>query len=61
MQGRLLVNKKGGRAVNVLLVFMAFSLILGLWIKPRVRSGTTIIAVAVVMMILFFWLFPSYF
>lgn len=47
--------------MNVLLVFMAFSLILGLWIKPRVRSGTAIIAVAVVVMILFFWLFPSYF
>lgn len=47
--------------MNVLLVFMAFSLILGLWIKPKVRSGGVIIAVAVIVMILFFWLFPSYF
>jgi hypothetical protein len=40
---------------------MAFSLILGLWVKPRVRSGTAIIGFAVVLMIIAFWLFPSLF
>jgi hypothetical protein len=62
--GQLILHQAGeerGKAVNVLVVFMAFSLILGLWIKPRVRSGGVMIAVAAIMMVLFFWLFPSNF
>jgi hypothetical protein len=45
--------------VNTLLLFMLFCLILGLWTKPRVRSGIIITIIAAVLLALYFWIRPS--
>lgn len=45
--------------MNTLLVFMVASLIFGLWTKPRVRSGAVFLAVAAVVLVLYFWIRPS--
>jgi len=37
---------------------MLFCLILGLWIKPRIRSGIIIMAVAALLLAIYFWLRP---
>jgi hypothetical protein len=42
-----------------MLVFMAVCLILGLWVKPKVRYGTAMIAVAALLLVLYFWLRPQ--
>jgi hypothetical protein len=47
--------------MNTLLVFIAFALVLGLWSKPKLRAGGAILAVVVVAMMIFYWLFPSNF
>jgi hypothetical protein len=44
--------------VNTLIVFMLLSLILGLWTKPRVRSGMIITAVAAVVLVIYFMIRP---
>ena len=46
--------------MTAILVFMAICLVLGLWIKPRARFGATIIAIAAFLLVIFFWLFPTY-
>ncbi len=38
---------------------MLFCLVLGLWTKPRVRSGVIILGVAAFLLVLYFWLRPS--
>jgi hypothetical protein len=38
---------------------MLFCLVLGLWIKPRVRSGIIIMAVAAALLALYFVIRPS--
>lgn len=43
--------------MNVMLIFLGLCLIAGLWAPPKLRLGR-IIAVAAVLMVLFFWLFP---
>ncbi len=45
--------------MNTLLLFMLVCLILGLWTKPRIRSGILIMGVAAVLLILYFFLRPS--
>jgi NhaP-type Na+/H+ and K+/H+ antiporter len=41
-----------------MLAFMLFCLILGLWIKPRVRSGIAIMAAAALLLALYFFIRP---
>lgn len=41
-----------------MLGFMTFCLVLGLWIKPRVRYGVAIIAVAAFLLVFLFWYSP---
>jgi NhaP-type Na+/H+ and K+/H+ antiporter len=45
--------------MNTMLIFMAVCLILGLWVKPKVRSGIAIIAVAALILVIYFWLRPQ--
>lgn len=45
--------------MNTMLAFMGLCLILGLWVKPRVRYGTAIIAVIALLLILYFWFRPQ--
>ncbi len=42
-----------------MLIFLALCMILGLWIKPKVRSGLAIIAVMAFLLVLIFYVFPS--
>ena len=42
-----------------IVVFMLFSLVLGLWTKPRVRSGVLFLAGVALLMVLYFWFRPS--
>ncbi|HLW00788.1 MAG TPA: hypothetical protein VKT82_19170 [Ktedonobacterales bacterium] len=44
--------------MNTLIGFMLFCLILGLWVKPRVRSGIIIMAAAAVLLALYFLIRP---
>lgn len=44
--------------MNTMLGFMLLCLILGLWIKPRVRSGIIIMAVAALLLALYFFVRP---
>ncbi len=44
--------------MNTMLGFMLLCLILGLWIKPRVRSGIIIMAVAALLLVLYFFVRP---
>ncbi len=45
--------------MDTLIGFMFFCLILGLWIKPRVRSGAIIMAIAAVLLGLYFLIRPN--
>lgn len=45
--------------MNTLLGFMLLCLILGLWIKPRIRSGIIVMAVAAVLLAIYFLMRPS--
>jgi hypothetical protein len=45
--------------MNTMLAFMAICLILGLWTRPKVRYGTIIIAIAALLLVLYFWLRPQ--
>lgn len=45
--------------MNTMLVFLGLCLILGLWIKPRVRYGAMLIAIAAFLLVLYFWLRPQ--
>jgi hypothetical protein len=42
-----------------MLAFMVVCLILGLWVKPRVRYGIAIIALFAFLLVLYFWLRPQ--
>jgi uncharacterized membrane protein len=42
-----------------LLGFMTFCLVLGLWIKPRVRYGVALIALAAFLLVFLFLYSPS--
>lgn len=44
--------------MNTLFVFMALCLVLGLWTKPRIRKGLLIMAVAALLLVLYFWIRP---
>jgi len=45
--------------MDTMLVFLGICLILGLWVKPKIRYGTTIIAIAAFLLILYFWIRPQ--
>jgi hypothetical protein len=47
--------------VNTLLIFMMLSLILGLWTKPRVRTGVIFLAGAAALLAIYLWIRPSQF
>ena len=42
-----------------MLGFMTFCLVLGLWIKPRVRYGVVMIAIAAFLLVFLFWYSPA--
>lgn len=45
--------------MNTFLIFMMLCLILGLWIKPRVRYGIILITIGVFLLVIYLWIRPS--
>lgn len=45
--------------MNTMLAFLLLCLILGLWVKPKVRYGTALIALAAALLVFYFLLRPQ--